>query len=70
MLPLDHQRLGIAEQAAAHGGVAGVPYGEFAGKRVEIPFAEDLGHQAHFGVDTNVLAVGGSDSGAFLAAVL
>ena len=44
--------------------------GQLAGKGVEVGFAKDLSDQAHLGVDTYLLTVGGGNSGAFLPPVL
>ena len=70
VLTINQKRLGIAEFAAAAGGVSGVTDGHVANEGVEIRFSEDLGDQAHVSMDHNVLAIGGGDAGAFLAAVL
>ena len=44
--------------------------GLFAGKRVEVALAENLGDQSHFRVNVNTLAVGSGNPGALLAAML
>ena len=44
--------------------------GQLAGKGVEVWFPKDLSDQAHLGVYTYLLTVGGGNSGAFLPPVL
>ncbi len=50
---VDGERLGVADDGVAGGGVAGVADGERAGKVVQDGGREDVGHMAHrlFGVD-------------------
>ena len=67
---IHHERLRVAQFAAPGGGITGVANSQFSGKRSEVGFAENLGDQAHLGVDGNSVAAGGRDAGAFLAAVL
>ena len=47
-----------------------MPDGHVADKGVEVGFSEDLGDQAHIGMDHHVLPVCSSYSGALLPAVL
>ncbi len=47
-----------------------MPDGHVADQWVEVGLSEDLGNQAHVGMDDNALAVGGGYSGALLPAVL
>ena len=70
VLAVNQEGLGVAEFAAAAGGITGVANGHVTDERIEVWLSEYLGHQTHFGVDYNVLAIGGGNSSALLPAVL
>ena len=68
--PVDEDRLGVAEQAGAGGGVPGVAYGDVTGEPLQVLLAEGLGHKAHGGVVFDSLAVADGYARALLAPVL
>jgi hypothetical protein len=70
VMALDQDRLSIAKAAAAGGGVTGMADSQFTGKTVKVLLTESLSNQPHFGMNVDVLAVGGSNAGALLAPVL
>jgi peptidase E len=43
---------------------------QFAGEGVKVLLTESLSNQPHFGVNVDVLAIGGGNTGALLAPVL
>ena len=67
---LDGDGLRVEEGGVSGGGVTGVSDGETAGEAGEDVGGKDVGDEAHGLVAVNVAAVGGSDAGGFLSAML
>ena len=67
---LDQIGLGVAQVAAAGGGVAVLADGQIALQRPQVVLVEHLMHQPHALVDVGRLAIAGGDACALLAAVL
>jgi hypothetical protein len=67
---IDQDGLRVEQAALARGRVAGVADRDMAGQRFERRLVERLGHVAHGARDPHLLAIGGADAGALLAAVL
>ena len=66
----DAERLGVLQAAGAGRRVAVVADGDVAAEVTEVLFVEDLGDEAHAGVDVKLVAVGCGDARALLASVL
>ena len=67
---VNHHGLRVHQRSVAGGGIARVADGGVAGKVRDHFRRENLLHQAHGFVDVELRAVGGSDAGGFLAAML
>src|SRR5436190_9167002 len=67
---IDRERLGIAEMGGACGRIARMPKGDRTDQIVKDVPTENLRDQAHALVSAELLAIGGDDAGAFLAAML
>ena len=67
---VDEERLRVLELALARGRVARVPDRDVPRKRLKRVLVERFGDLAHRPRDPELLAVGGGDAGALLAAML
>ena len=63
-------RLGIAQNRRAGGGVARVPNRDMAGELTQDRLVKDLGNEAHVFVKDNAFTVADSNAGGLLATVL
>ena len=70
VVAVNQQGLGVTQLAAASGRVPGVPDGHVTDQRIKIGLPKYLGDQPHISMNHHVLAVGGGDASALLAAVL
>ena len=68
--PLHAEGLGVLDAAGAGGGVAGVADGDVAGEVAKVFLVEDLGDEAHAGLEVDAVSVGCGDACALLAPVL
>jgi hypothetical protein len=66
----NHNRLNIPGMTGTSGGIAIVADGNISGKPAQRIFFKGLGYQTHPGMELNILAIGGSNTSALLAAVL
>jgi hypothetical protein len=67
---INYDRLRVRERGVAGSGIARVADGGIAGKRCETLRIENVLHQTHAFDDVKVGAIGGTNSGGFLSAML
>jgi hypothetical protein len=69
-IAIDYHRLRVHQRRVAGGGITCVPDGDFSGKLRYHVGCENLLHVAKAFVHVDIRAIGGSDAGGFLSAML